>query len=346
MIMSRTGAEMRASETQSKFIQDRVSLVEKHFGQLCDTMSSITRKTARLRDKGDQLAKDITTYSEADSHNPSMLRCLTEFATNLSAIQDYRQAEVTRLDAKVVQPLSNYGIKCKQAKNDLKSAFTAQDKESKQKRKLDMLRQKNPGDRSQISQAETELQKASVEASRTSKNLHQQVDKFELEKLKDIKKMLSDFVNIEMMFHAKALEVYTQCYQNISSVDVEEDIDEFRSKLTPPNSAARMNMVRSSSYSSLNTNTNSKQTTPTKMNRQLSAPTSSQSTPTKPPVGSQSRTRIPVMDLDDDDDDDDDEDDDDEEEETEDEDDETESELSTARSQQKQQSQPRRVLPR
>ncbi|BFZ19698.1 hypothetical protein BsWGS_22737 [Bradybaena similaris] len=51
--MSRSGAEIRRSETQSKVIQDRVTKIEQHLGQLCDIASSYTRKTARLRDKGE-----------------------------------------------------------------------------------------------------------------------------------------------------------------------------------------------------------------------------------------------------------------------------------------------------
>lgn len=34
-----------------------------------------------------------------------------------------------------------------------------------------------------------------------------------------------DFVNIEMIYHAKALEMYTECFQNIKSFDIEEDIE-------------------------------------------------------------------------------------------------------------------------
>lgn len=40
------------SETKAKIIQDRISLAERHFGQLCDDVASFTRKCARLRDKG------------------------------------------------------------------------------------------------------------------------------------------------------------------------------------------------------------------------------------------------------------------------------------------------------
>lgn len=36
---------------------------------------------------------------------------------------------------------------------------------------------------------------------------------------------MTDFVNIEMIYHAKALEMYTECFQNIKTFDIEEDIE-------------------------------------------------------------------------------------------------------------------------
>ena len=83
------------------------------------------------------------------------------------------------------QPLSNYGLKCKHTKVDLKAAFAARDKETKIRKKLKVARTK--GDTRQIATLETDLQRASVDASRTTKNLEQQSDKFELEKLQDAK---------------------------------------------------------------------------------------------------------------------------------------------------------------
>ena len=57
----------------------------------------------------------------------------------------------------------------------------------KQKKNLDKVRDKAPSDRRQISQAETDLKMASVDASRTSKSLEEEVDQFERKKLQDIK---------------------------------------------------------------------------------------------------------------------------------------------------------------
>ncbi|XP_064611124.1 CBY1-interacting BAR domain-containing protein 1-like [Liolophura sinensis] len=268
--MNRSGAEIRASEAQSKFIQDRITTVERDFGQLCDTFSSYTRKSARLRDKGDLLAKELIAHVEKETLNPSTKKGVTDFAAVLASVQDYRQAQVARLEAKVVAPMSSYGLICKQAKAELKATFAAQQREQKSKRQLDKVRQNNPSDRHQISKAETALQKASVDASRTSKSLEQQMDNFEKKKLKDLKKVLSDFVNIELHFHAKALELYTNCFKGLASINEDEDLEEFRNYLYPPQSASRMGMARTASQRSLNSSVQSDfytQTPPTSARR-------------------------------------------------------------------------------
>ncbi|CAG5115955.1 unnamed protein product, partial [Candidula unifasciata] len=252
--MSRSGAEIRRSENQSKVIQDRVTKIEQHLGQLCDIASSYTRKTARLRDKGDLLAKELIGISEVEKWNPTLSTGLAKFAETLSAVQDYREAEVKRLEGKIITPLVNYGLLCKQTKNDLKSAFAARDREVNQKKKLQTLQNKNPADRHKI--LEAELQRASLDASRASKALEQQIDKFEERKLQDLKKILREFVTIEMHFHAKALELYTQSFQTLDHIDPEADLEEFRRQLRPEGTM-RADIARSTSQASLDSRQNS-----------------------------------------------------------------------------------------
>ncbi|KAL3860720.1 hypothetical protein ACJMK2_010805 [Sinanodonta woodiana] len=121
-------------------------MVEKQFGLLCHTLGSITRKTARLRDKGDLLSKQLLKYCESETISHSSKVGVVHFAESIAAIQDYRQAEVQRLDAKVVTPLSTYGSKCKEIKNGIKNEMKALSKERKMAGKLDKVRQKTPGD--------------------------------------------------------------------------------------------------------------------------------------------------------------------------------------------------------
>ena len=41
-----------SSENQSKFIQERITKVEQHFGELCTNIAAFSRKLGKLRDKG------------------------------------------------------------------------------------------------------------------------------------------------------------------------------------------------------------------------------------------------------------------------------------------------------
>ncbi|XP_030831360.1 protein FAM92A isoform X2 [Strongylocentrotus purpuratus] len=256
--MTQRSADLRARENQSKFVQQRINAVEKHFAELCQDFSAYSRKLARVRDRGDLLSKSLLTYAEAEA--PSTKAGLTNFAEHISSIQDYRQAQVSRLEFKVVQPLTLYGTACKHAKDDLKSSFAAREKEINQQKKLDKVRQKAPSDRQQISQAESKLQKATVDATRSNKALEDQMDAFERKRLQDIKSILSEFVKIEMLFHAKCLESYTDAFQALQSISDEDDLEEFRNSLRPFSAAdsnSRQSLFRGDSKQSLNSTTGS-----------------------------------------------------------------------------------------
>ena len=110
-------------------------------------------------------------------------------------------------------------------RDDLKATLTARNREAKQLTQLERTRQRNPSDRHVISQAETELQRATMDATRTTRHLEETIDNFEKQKMKDIKTIFSEFITIEMLFHGKAVEVYTAAYQNIQKIDEEEDLE-------------------------------------------------------------------------------------------------------------------------
>ncbi|XP_063499510.1 CBY1-interacting BAR domain-containing protein 1 isoform X6 [Symphalangus syndactylus] len=232
---------------QTKQLQTAVSNVEKHFGELCQIFAAYVRKTARLRDKADLLVNEINEYAATET--PHLKLGLMNFADEFAKLQDYRQAEVERLEAKVVEPLKAYGTIVKMKRDDLKATFTARNREAKQLTQLERTRQRNPSDRHVI--AETELQRAAMDASRTSRHLEETINNFERQKMKDIKTIFSEFITIEMLFHGKALEVYTAAYQNIQNIDEDEDLEVFRNSLYAPDYSSRLDIVRANSKSPL-----------------------------------------------------------------------------------------------
>uniref|UniRef100_A0A2K6LAD2 CBY1 interacting BAR domain containing 1 n=1 Tax=Rhinopithecus bieti TaxID=61621 RepID=A0A2K6LAD2_RHIBE len=130
---------------QTKQLQTAVSNVEKHFGELCQIFAAYVRKTARLRDKADLLVNEINAYAATET--PHLKLGLMNFADEFAKLQDYRQAEVERLEAKVVEPLKAYGTIVKMKRDDLKATFTARNREAKQLTQLERTRQRNPSDR-------------------------------------------------------------------------------------------------------------------------------------------------------------------------------------------------------
>ncbi|XP_051054039.1 CBY1-interacting BAR domain-containing protein 1 isoform X2 [Phodopus roborovskii] len=246
-------------DAQTKQLQDAVTNVEKHFGELCQIFAAYVRKTARLRDKADLLVNEINAY--ASTETPNLKQGLKNFADEFAKLQDYRQAEVERLEAKVVEPLKAYGTIVKLKRDDLKATLTARNREAKQLSQLERTRQRNPSDRHVI--AETELQRATIDATRTSRHLEETIDNFEKQKIKDIKNIFSEFITIEMLFHGKALEVFTTAYQNIQKIDEDEDLEVFRNSLYLPDYPSRLDIVRANSKSPLQRSVSAKCTSGT-----------------------------------------------------------------------------------
>uniref|UniRef100_A0A8C4VUA4 CBY1 interacting BAR domain containing 2 n=1 Tax=Gopherus evgoodei TaxID=1825980 RepID=A0A8C4VUA4_9SAUR len=123
-------------DSQVRIMENTVANAEKYFGQFCTLMASYARKTAKLRDKSDLLVKQLIDY--ANTENPELRSTMKNFAEELAKVQDYRQAEVERLEMKVVEPLKRYGIK---------RFNKVRNNEIKQLEKLERLRQKSPSDR-------------------------------------------------------------------------------------------------------------------------------------------------------------------------------------------------------
>ncbi|XP_066099177.1 CBY1-interacting BAR domain-containing protein 2 [Saccopteryx bilineata] len=216
-------------DSQARAMEDTVDNAEKNFGQFCSLLAAYTRKTARLRDKADRLVTQLVDF--ANTENAEMRATMRSFAEDLAKVQDYRHAQVERLETKVVNPLKLYGAQIKRTRAEIKKFKHVRHNEIKQLEKLEKLRQKSPSDRQMISQAETSVQKASVAASRTSHQLEETVDTFQGQKLKDLQKIFLDFVTIEMVFHAKAVEVYSSAFQTLENCNWERDLEDFRAKM-------------------------------------------------------------------------------------------------------------------
>ena len=77
---------------EEKYIEDRISHVERNFSALAMTMGGMARKTALMRDKGDKLVKTIQEMAAGEAG--STKTHLDSVAECFAALEDYRQAQV------------------------------------------------------------------------------------------------------------------------------------------------------------------------------------------------------------------------------------------------------------
>ncbi|XP_008297811.1 protein FAM92B-like [Stegastes partitus] len=216
-------------DLQVKTMEQTVVHAEKHLGEICSLLASYTRKTAKLRDKADLLVARLFDFCRTE--DPELQLGLKNLAEDLAMVQDYRQAEVERLETRVIRPLKAYGDIVKNKRTDLKKFNADLKREMKQLRQLEKIRLRDPADRQSISQAEVNAQKASNNAQRSIRQLEETITDFQRQKLEDIKRIFTDFITVEMLFHAKALEVYTHTYQNLEAMDTEKDLQLFSGRI-------------------------------------------------------------------------------------------------------------------
>ncbi|KAM7534516.1 hypothetical protein Aperf_G00000110124 [Anoplocephala perfoliata] len=243
--------EIKETEAQSKFFNERISQIEANFAELCTEFIKYAQRTAKLRNNGDELAQTLLNYSVNEKINRTTARTLKKFAELLSTLEDYRHAEVDRLFAKVITPLSTYGEEVKRIRTNIKVETAARKKEVSQLKRIGREPQRG---------AEERINIVTRDALRSAEALENHVIQFEAKKLRGLKEILTDFVHIEMLWHAKALETLTNAFNVIQSLQEDVDLADFRSTLFRSGTSATLdnsNISQSRSVPALNTSSSS-----------------------------------------------------------------------------------------
>ncbi|XP_022246442.1 protein FAM92A-B-like isoform X2 [Limulus polyphemus] len=205
---------LNSSDRQSRLSQERINLVEKLMGDLCFQFASYARTMGKLRHKGDVLARSILKFAESENFNLTLRNSLISFAGELSCMQDYREVEVKRLEAKVIEHLSAYGTICKHARDNIRANVSIKSKEVNRKHQLEKIQKHTPTISHGTSLVENEYWRGTFDCNWLHKVLEEQVNDFEYRKISDI----------------KALEILTRAYGYLQEIDEKQDLEEFRNR--------------------------------------------------------------------------------------------------------------------
>uniref|UniRef100_A0A7N8WX81 Protein FAM92B-like n=1 Tax=Mastacembelus armatus TaxID=205130 RepID=A0A7N8WX81_9TELE len=175
-------------DVQVKSMEQTVKHAEKYLGELCTLMAAYTRKTAKLRDKADLLVARLFDFSGTEG--PELQIGLKNLAEDLAMVQDYRQAQVK--NTVVIHASTCIIFYISVNRRPLSCLFS-----------------------NYLCPTHLNAQKFSNSAQRRSRQVEDIVTDFQRQKLEDVKRVFTDFITVEMLFHAKALEVYTHTYHNL-----------------------------------------------------------------------------------------------------------------------------------
>ncbi|KAL9976078.1 hypothetical protein ACROYT_G013325 [Oculina patagonica] len=245
---SEVRSEIKARDHELKVITERISLAERHFSTLLKDLTAFSAGLQSLQEKGMKLSKSVDIFS--DEEYPSMKASLAGVGEGIAAVQDYLGAQVDFMQAKVSPPLSLNATNVKHAREYVKELSASREKELLKRKAVDKLKAKEPKNKGKI--AEQDLQKLTVDANRSRQTLEEQMVEFERKKMEDIRTVFSNFFHGQMLFHAKALELYTTAFQSLVSLDEEQDIEAFQNDLHPALPPSRLDVVKNGSQTSLN----------------------------------------------------------------------------------------------
>ena len=78
--------------SEERYLEDRISHVERNLSSLALDLGGLVRKTARLRDKGDKVVKTLQDF--ASNESGGLKRCLEGLAECCCALEDCNQLKV------------------------------------------------------------------------------------------------------------------------------------------------------------------------------------------------------------------------------------------------------------
>lgn len=197
----------------------RIDDAEKKFGDMCASLAAYARGHGKMRDKGDEICRVLSTHAKKEQVACTMALCFQEVAHHFSVIQDHAESTLRRIEEKVIKPLSAYGDECILARERIKKAYASRKKELEHQMVLESSRRNMP------------VLERNILCD--SDDVIEEIEAFEKKQLQDLKNVLNEFVSIELFYHVRAVENLSEAIKFVSSLNVDTDLELFRVFLRP-----------------------------------------------------------------------------------------------------------------
>ena len=173
-------------------------------------------------------------YAEEQKSSPTSKQSYEDFADLFYTMQTQEEARLKRLESKVVAGFSKYGYICFSFLDHIKKAMAIREREHKQAEDFARSQKRFINNVNLKHQKQEKVQTAVNDSKRAQELLKRESDKFEGQKAEDLRRILMNFSEVELTFHAQALESYTNAYNICKTMDSDADMETFRSSIAVP----------------------------------------------------------------------------------------------------------------
>lgn len=134
----------------------------------------------------------------------------------MTFLADHQSLEIQRIDEKILPDLNQYQQICRNAKEEVKSQISLRDRELSKRKQLDLARRlKN----------ENDVILSNMHVSKILKEIATVSEQFESQKIGDLKETLTNFILIQMKYHASCLEVLSMMHEDVATIDEKKDTE-------------------------------------------------------------------------------------------------------------------------
>eukprot|EP00026_Physarum_polycephalum_P011399 Phypoly_transcript_11624.p1 GENE.Phypoly_transcript_11624~~Phypoly_transcript_11624.p1 ORF type:complete len:373 (+),score=80.09 Phypoly_transcript_11624:101-1120(+) len=186
-------------------------------------MASYLKTIERTKIKCTRLATHMKDYALVET--PGLKNSFSGFSDCLFQMEDRRKEMYDRLQIKVYEGMKNYETACKDIKESMKACSEAEQVQTKKQKDLAVMNAKKGADISKVTPARQALAKAASDTKAAKEKFHKELENFEKQKIRDFKAIWSEYIHTHIMYHSKALEIFTRAHLIINDVDEDEEME-------------------------------------------------------------------------------------------------------------------------
>ncbi|PAA72079.1 hypothetical protein BOX15_Mlig006692g1 [Macrostomum lignano] len=169
--------------------------------------------SSKQRDNAEAIAATLSACASSEKHEKTTKLALTQAATILANVEEYRDSHVRNLEDHVLYELARFGNQHRGSQTDLRKSFG----QSQRSRTRKAASAGSEGQRQQFSR---------------------QLLEFETRRVTGLRSVLVNYVFSELAWHLKAAELYSNAFKALQTIDETGDVEEFRRSLQLPRDGA------------------------------------------------------------------------------------------------------------